>query len=301
MIFTDNLERSTDNRLLLRNIRSGTIIRKQEANSLLTYIAQGLVQGLTEFLPVSSSGHLALMQHFFKFEDPDANLLTTVALHFGTLLAVIYYFRADLLPYLTPAGWQDTGRRRIALLVIAGSVPTAIIGLVFKKQFEALFASPLAVSIALFITAVLLLTCEKLKQTENQQTLETLPWWKSIVVGLIQGLAVTPGISRSGSTIATGLLLGIKGEDATRFSFLLMIPAVGGATLLKVKDLVESGLPESIQAGGLALGTLIATITGFLALKLLVYMVKQQKLSYFAYYLFCVSTISMILIQFAGK
>ncbi len=268
---------------------------------MLTYIAQGLVQGLTEFLPVSSSGHLALMQHFFKFEDPDANLLTTVALHFGTLLAVIYYFRADLLPYLTPAGWQDTGRRRIALLVIAGSVPTAIIGLVFKKQFEALFASPLAVSIALFITAVLLLTCEKLKQTESQQTLEKLPWWKSIVVGLIQGLAVTPGISRSGSTIATGLLLGLKGEDATRFSFLLMIPAVGGATLLKVKDLVESGLPESIQAGGLALGTLIATITGFLALKLLVYMVKQQKLSYFAYYLFCVSTISMILIQFAGK
>ncbi|MBN2841501.1 MAG: undecaprenyl-diphosphate phosphatase, partial [Sedimentisphaerales bacterium] len=84
---------------------------------MLTYIAQGLVQGLTEFLPVSSSGHLALMQYFFKFEDADANLLTTVALHFGTLLAVVYYFRADLLPYLTSAGWRDQNRRRIALLV----------------------------------------------------------------------------------------------------------------------------------------------------------------------------------------
>jgi len=268
---------------------------------LLTYIAQGLVQGLTEFLPVSSSGHLALMQHFFNFEDPDANLLTTVALHFGTLLAVIYYFRADILPYFTPAGWKNSDRRKIALLVMAGSVPTGLIGLGFKKQFEALFANPVAVCIALFITGLLLLTCEKLKQKDSQQSIETTPWWKSLVIGLVQGLAVTPGISRSGSTIATGLLLGIKGEDATRFSFLLMIPAVGGATLLKVKDLIETGIPESIDPVGLATGTLVSVITGFLALKLLVYMVRQQKLSYFAYYLFCVSTLSLILIQFAGK
>ncbi|KAF1083402.1 MAG: Undecaprenyl-diphosphatase [Candidatus Rifleibacterium amylolyticum] len=268
---------------------------------MLTYIAQGLVQGLSEFLPVSSSGHLALMQHFFNFEDPDANLLTTVALHFGTLLAVLYYFRADILPYFTPSGWKNPDRRKIAMLVVAGSVPTALIGLGFKKHFESLFANPSAVCIALFITGLLLLICEKLKKQDNQQNLESISWWKAVSIGLVQGLAVTPGISRSGSTIATGLLLGIKGEDATRFSFLLMIPAVGGATLLKVKDLFETGLPESIEPAGLAAGTLVSVITGFLALKLLVYMVKQQKLSYFAYYLFCVSTISLILIQFAGK
>jgi undecaprenyl-diphosphatase len=241
------------------------------------------------------------MQHFFNFEDPDANLLTTVALHFGTLLAVIYYFRSDLLPYFTPAGWKDAGRRRIAMLVIFGSVPTAAIGVGFKKQFEALFANPTAVCLALFATALLLLICEKLKQKENQQNIESMPWWKSLAIGIMQGLAVTPGVSRSGSTIATGLLLGLKGEDATKFSFLLMIPAVGGATLLKVKDLIKTGLPASINPVGLTVGTLVSVITGFLALKLLVYMVKQQKLSYFAYYLFCVSTISLVMIQFAGQ
>lgn len=268
---------------------------------MLTYIAQGLVQGLTEFLPVSSSGHLALMQHFFKFEEAEANLLTTVALHFGTLLAVVYYFRADLMPYLTPAGWRDQARRRIALLIITGSLPTAIIGLAFKDRFEALFAYPMIVSIALFVTALLLLVSEKLKTGNEPGTLESAPYWKALVVGIIQGLAITPGISRSGSTIATGLILGIKGEDSTRLSFLLMIPAVGGATLLKAKDLIESGFPQSIDPFGLLIGTLVSVITGFLALKLLVYLVKQQKLSYFAYYLFCISIVSMLMLQFAGK
>lgn len=268
---------------------------------MLTYIAQGLIQGISEFLPISSSGHLTLFQYFFNFEDPDANLLTTVALHFGTLLAVVYYFRSDLLPYATVAGWKDQARRRIAMLVVVGSIPTAIIGLGFKKQFEALFANPTAVCIALFATGVLLLVSEKLKQKENRQSLESIPVWKSLAVGFVQGIAITPGISRSGSTIATSLLLGIKSEDAAKFSFLLMIPAVGGATLLKGKELIETGCPEAISISGLVVGTLVSIITGFLALKLLVYMIKKQKLSYFAYYLFCISTISLALIQFAGK
>jgi len=216
-------------------------------------------------------------------------------------LAVMYYFRADLLPYLSSSGWKSPERRKIAFMVIIGSIPTAIIGLTFKKQFEALFASPVAVCIALFVTGILLLTCEKLKQTGNPQSIETAPWWKAVVVGFVQGLAVTPGISRSGSTIATSLMLGIKGEDAAKLSFLLMIPAVGGATLLKVKELVEAGMPDSLYLAGLVAGTLVSVITGFLALKLLVYMIKKQKLSYFAYYLFTVSIISLALIQFAGK
>ncbi|OGK11011.1 MAG: hypothetical protein A2W80_00955 [Candidatus Riflebacteria bacterium GWC2_50_8] len=274
---------------------------KAGGSSLLTLIAQGIVQGISEFLPVSSSGHLTLMQYFFNFEDPEANLLTTVALHFGTLLAVIYYFRADLIPYFTVAGWRNPDRRKIATLVIIGSIPTAVIGLTFKKQFESLFGNPSAVCVALFITGLLLLICEKFKQQENLQNIEEAPLWKAVVVGFIQGLAITPGISRSGSTIATSLILGIKGEEAARLSFLLMIPAVSGATLLEIKKLAEAGLPPTIDPMALAAGTLAAVITGFLALKLLVYMIKKQKLSYFAYYLFTVSAISLALIQFAGK
>ncbi|MBU1109188.1 MAG: undecaprenyl-diphosphate phosphatase [Candidatus Riflebacteria bacterium] len=268
---------------------------------MLDYIAQGLVQGISEFLPISSSGHLALLQHFLKLENLDANLLTSIALHFGTLLAVIFYFRADIIPYFTISGWKDPDKRRVALLVILGSIPTAIIGLKFKDHFKALFAHPTAICFALFATGILLLLCEKFKHKAEMRPLEAAPWWKVVLVGIVQGLAITPGISRSGSTIATSLLLGIKGEDAAKLSFFLMIPAVSGATLLEVKDVIKLGLPASINLGGLAVGTLVSIITGFLALKLLVFMIKQQKLSYFAYYLFTVSTISLVLIQFAGK
>ncbi len=268
---------------------------------MVSYIFQGILQGLTEFLPVSSSGHLTLFQYFSGMKDLEANMLTDVALHAGTLLAVIFFFRADLLPYFTPAGWKDPVRRRIALLIIAGSIPTAMIGLTFKDKFEALFAMPAAVCIALFITGLLLLVSEKLKKSADGCELGNLSYLKTIIVGVAQGIAITPGISRSGSTIATGLLLGLKGEDAARLSFLLMIPAVGGATLLETKDLLEAGLPAAIDPAGLVAGTLAATITGFLALKFLVYIIREQKLSYFAYYLFLVSIASLTYIQPAGN
>ncbi len=268
---------------------------------MVSYIFQGILQGLTEFLPVSSSGHLTLFQYFSGMKDLEANMLTDVALHAGTLLAVIFFFRADLLPYFTPAGWKDPVRRRIAFLIIAGSVPTALIGLTFKDSFEALFAMPRAVCIALFITGLLLLASEKLKKNTNSCELGSFPFAKVIAVGIAQGLAITPGISRSGSTIASGLLLGLKGEDAARLSFLLMIPAVGGATLLESKDLLETGLPSAIDPTGLVSGTLAATVTGFLALKFLVYIIREQKLSYFAYYLFLVSIASLTYIQLAGN
>lgn len=268
---------------------------------MFSYIFQGVLQGLTEFLPVSSSGHLTLFQYFSGQMNHDANLLTDVVLHFATLLAVLFFFRADLLPYFTPAGWRDTARRRIAILIIIGSVPTAIIGLGLKDTFESLFSMPKAVCIALFITGILLLASEKLKKIDRQNDLQEFSLIRAIIVGIAQGIAITPGISRSGSTIATGLILGLKGEDAARFSFLLMIPAVGGATLLETKDLFETGLPAGIDMAGLLSGAVAASITGFLALKFLVYIIKEQKLSYFAYYLFLVSIASFTFIQFAGK
>lgn len=268
---------------------------------MLSKIVQGIIQGLTEFLPVSSSGHLTLFQYFSGNHNLEENMLTDIALHFGTLIAVLFYFRSDIVPYFTPAGWRDAARRRMAFLIITASIPTAAIGLIFKKQFEAAFAEPRLVCVALFITGLGLMLSEKLKNRFAQTEIAEFSYSKAIATGIAQGLAITPGISRSGATIATGLLLGLKGEEAARFSFLLMIPAVGGATLLEVKDIVKTGLPGGIEISATIAGTVAAAITGFLALKLLVYIIKEQKLSYFAYYLFLVSTVSLIFIQFAGK
>lgn len=268
---------------------------------MLSYIAQGFIQGLSEFLPISSSGHLTLFQYFTNSTNLEANILTNITLHFATLLAVVFYFRQDIIPYLTLSGWRDSGRRKVAFLVIIGSIPTAIIGITFKKQFEALFSNPTAVCIALSATGILLLLCERLKTRMTQHSLEGTPYWKSLIIGFIQGLAITPGISRSGSTIATSLLLGINGEDSAKFSFLLMIPAVSGATLLEIVKIYNSELPPGIDITGLIAGFITATMVGFLALKLLVYMIKKQKLSYFSYYLFAISAICLSMIHLMGK
>lgn len=267
---------------------------------MINAIFQGIIQGITEFLPVSSSGHIALFQYFSGLEDIEGNLLTNIAVHFGTLLAVIFYFKNDITPYFTASGWRDPLRRKIALLVIAGSVPTAIIGVFFKDFFKGLFANPTAICVALFATGLILLLAEKLKSTQSQEDISDFSLSKGFLVGLAQGIAITPGISRSGSTISAGLLLGLKGEDCARLSFLMMIPAVAGATLLEARPLLKSGLPESLNAVSLLVSVAVAIITGFLSLKLLVYLVKKQKLSIFSYYLFAVSIICFILINFAG-
>lgn len=268
---------------------------------MLNYIVQGIIQGLTEFLPVSSSGHLTLYQFFTGSHDIDANMVADIAFHFGTLLAVLFFFRADILPYFTAAGWRDPQRRKMALLIIISSVPTAIIGFSFKKQFKSLFAMPNVVAVAFLVTGLLLLLSEKLQKNASRREFSDFSYGRGVVVGIAQGLAITPGISRSGSTIATGLLLGLKGEDAARFSFLLSIPAVGGATLLELKDLYKVGIPAALDVSGLLVGLIASCITGFLALKMLVYIIKKQKLSYFAYYLFLASTVSLIMINFVGK
>ncbi len=264
---------------------------------MLNIALQGIVQGLTEFLPVSSSGHLTLFQFFTGKSNLAENLLTDIALHFGTLLAVIYYFRNDLKPFFSINGWKQQSTRKLAGLIIIASIPTAIMGIGLKKQFEALFSSPKAVCIALFITGLMLLLAEKLKiRTATVENCEEMSFGKAIFIGFIQGCAITPGISRSGSTISAGLLGGLNGEEAARFSFLLMIPAVSGATLLELRKFFESSTNLPISGTELMIGAAISAITGFLALKLLVFIVKKQRLSIFSYYLFFISILSFIAI-----
>ncbi|MDN5278269.1 MAG: undecaprenyl-diphosphatase [Clostridiales bacterium] len=269
---------------------------------MLNTALQGVIQGLTEFLPVSSSGHLTLFQFFTGRTNLEANMQTDIAVHFGTLIAVIFYFRNDLMPFFTLSGWKNAETRRIAMLVIAASIPTAALGIGFKKQFEALFASPASVCLFLFLTGILLLVSEKLKQkTSTHQNIAELSYARAATIGFVQGLAITPGISRSGSTIGAGLIAGLDGEAAAKFSFFLMIPAVSGATLLEAKKLLESTAAPATSSTELVIGATVAAITGFAALKLLVYMIKKQKLSIFAYYLFIVSISSFIAINFLGK
>ena len=170
-----------------------------------------------------------------------------------------------------------------------------------KNKFEELFSNPIAVCIALFLTGIILLISEKIKiKNTNSTNLPELTYGKAVVTGIAQGIACTPGISRSGSTIAAGLLMGLKGEEAAKFSFLLMIVSVGGATLLEVRKVIKYGIPEGIVPINLIIGAITAMIVGFLSLKFLVYIINKQKLSYFAYYLFAFSIICISLIKFAG-
>lgn len=240
----------------------------------------GLVQGITEFLPVSSSGHLVLSQKLLGLHEPE--MLFDVAVHVGTLFAVLMVFRADLYAMLRGLWASDTQARqgrRMLMLVIAGSIPTALMGLIFKDTFEALFASITAVGLALLVTGFILMATHYAPQATRG--LEQTGWGRAVLIGIAQGMAITPGISRSGTTIAAGLLLGLERELAARFSFVLSIPAILGALALQIKDL---GATSQTPMAPLIVGAVVAAITGYAALKLLIKLVKGGRLHWFAFY-----------------
>lgn len=247
----------------------------------------GLVQGLTEFLPVSSSGHLAIAQHFLPgFEQP--GLLFDVLLHMATTLAVVLYFRKDILRlaccYLRK-GPEVKEDRHIFNMLVLGSIPTAIIGFSGKDFFAGLFDNLLVVGCMLFVTGALLILAEKIRSDGRQ--LSELKKSDSLLVGIVQGCAIIPGISRSGSTIACLLLRGIDGEAAARFSFLLSLPAIGGAMLLSLKDLQGISAAELPAYG---VGALVAFISGMFAIRWLMNVVRNKRLFGFAIYCFLVGS-----------
>lgn len=239
----------------------------------------GVLQGLTEFLPVSSSGHLVLTQSLIPgFEQP--GVLFDVLLHAGTLLAVLVYFRRDVLALvgsLTPGG--DRGYRRLVYLIVAATVPTGLIGVIFKHPLEALFHAPRAAAGMLLVTGGLLWVSEVLGRPRDD--LDRLGYPRALAVGTIQGLAIIPGISRSGSTIAVGTLLGVRGEEAARFSFLLSVPAILGAVVLQLPELsaVKAGSSAAYVAGALA-----AFITGVGAIRFLMAAIRRGRFRWFAVY-----------------
>lgn len=252
--------------------------------------ALGLVQGLTEFLPVSSSGHLVLGQHLLAIKEP--TLLFDIAVHVGTLLAVLVVFRDDLLGMIRGL-WERSEQgqrgRRLIMLVVVGSIPTALIGLLLKDYFEAMFSSLLAVGVSLMVTGGLLYLT-RLAPKESRDLKRTGPG-RALIIGAIQGMAITPGISRSGSTISIALLLGVDRKLAAHYSFLLSIPAILGALALQVKDLEPTTvLPWTTMLVG---GT-VAALSGYGALRLLLKLVQGGRLHWFAPYCWALGAAALI-------
>jgi undecaprenyl-diphosphatase len=265
-------------------------------------ILLGVIQGLTEFLPVSSSGHLVIVQSFIKgFQQP--GVLFDVMLHFGTLLAVLVFFRKDILDILIsliPVGWlrnskrdidamQVRSGRKMALYIITGTIFTGVIGLSCEDRIHHLFTSTTNVSFMLLVTGVLLFISDRFQGGRVEKDMNIVD---SIVIGIVQGISLIPGISRSGSTIAFGIFRGLDGQTAARFSFLLSIPAILGAVVL------ESRYIGMIPSGDIAIylaGMVIAAVTGFLTLRLLLFIIKKHKLSIFAYYCWILGISTLII------
>lgn len=251
----------------------------------------GVVQGLTEFLPVSSSAHLVIIQSLFHLNKAASILAFDVALHFGTLLAVIFVFRRDLLLMIREGASGTFGvSARLALLVIVATLPAAVVGLCFKHRIETLFVSPKVAGFGLIVTGtVLWLTKGVLKQTKGEKE---ATFRDALLVGIAQSVAITPGISRSGSTMATGLFRHFDQVFAARFSFLMAIPAILGSVVLEAKELKD--LQGSLLP--VFMGVVAAAITGFLSIQWLLRIIGRGRLYLFSYYCWIVGVATVIFI-----
>ncbi|MDP8227729.1 MAG: undecaprenyl-diphosphatase UppP [Candidatus Celaenobacter polaris] len=262
----------------------------------LKSIILGIVQGLTEFLPVSSSGHLVIFQKLLKFNDP--GVLFEIAVHLGTLVAVIIYFRKDIWEIIQSIfNWRKDAPENIKYAhhllfhLIIASVITAIIGFAFKDIFESLFENTVLVGFMLIITGGILFASDKIRNTTKKKM--SVP--SSLLVGFAQSIAIIPGISRSGATITTGIFTGRTRDLATRFSFLLSIPAILGATILKIKNM-QSAMSSSEVVLNFILGGIAAAIVGYFAISFLIKMIKQAELFYFSIYCWIIGIITIFFI-----
>lgn len=274
-------------------------------NDWLQAALLGVVQGLTEFLPVSSSGHLVLFQQWMgdSFFAAEQAVLFDLVLHVGTLLPVLWYYRKDLGDIVRawtgggapkPEGgglmdWlQADANRWLGFLVVVGTVPTGLMGIGLKDVFESLFHGVRPVGIALLITGALLLVTRW--RSGGAVSAASMGLGAALLIGLAQGMAITPGISRSGTTIAVALFLGFDRTLAARYSFLLSVPAILGAVVLLAKDGVAF---EGASLAALGVGFLAAMVVGYLALVMLVALVKRGGLHRFTWYVWPVGVAAL--------
>jgi undecaprenyl-diphosphatase len=253
---------------------------------LIALLVLAVIQGLTEYLPVSSSGHLALA----RLLNGDSDTLPTGAvievwLHLGTLLAVVLFYRQRVLHLalgVLGRGDNPANQRRLLGLLFLGTLPAAFLGVFFEEQFETLFSNPTLVGVALIFTGLVLWASRSL--SAGTEDLRSLTIKAAILIGLAQAMAITPGISRSGMTIVAGCALGLTIESAAAFSFLLSIPAILGAAVLKLPAIFTEDGQTSVPALHLGASFLTSFVVGYLALGMLLWLAKGRKLSWFAPY-----------------
>ncbi len=269
---------------------------------ILSAIILGAVQGLSEFLPISSSGHLALIPHLLGVET---GLAFDTVLHIGTLIAIFTFFWKDIVNLIKgfilsiidlsegidkfKEGLNTIPEKRFAWLIIIGTIPTGIIGILFKDAVETVLRGTIFIGFFLIVTGIILYYSER--HSSGNITAKDMSFKKAAIVGICQGLAVLPGISRSGSTIASGLCLGLEREYAARYSFLLSVPAVIAAGVLQIKDIANIDTSMTV----LLAGFLSSVIFGYLAIKLLMKMIKGWSLDIFAYYCWIVGILTLVL------
>jgi len=250
----------------------------------------GIIQGLTEFLPVSSSGHLELGAVLLNVQSSD-NLLFAVLVHLATALATVAVFRSDILVILKDLlqfKWNESTQFTFKILI--SMIPVFIVGVFFKDEIESLFTGNLLlVGSMLLITGGLLFFAHYKKSGEKQ-----VGMLSALVIGLAQAFAVLPGISRSGATISTALILGVERSKAARFSFLMVLVPILGASVLQFKDYLETPTIEKVNLSVLLVGFFTAFISGFIACKWMIAIVKKGKLTYFAIYCFIIGLIAVI-------
>ena len=266
--------------------------------NLLDAIVLGIIQGLTEFLPVSSSGHLVIGKALLGVQVQ--GIAFEVFVHFGTLLSVIVVYRKDILILIQSvvAGlgkpsrirqiYRNDKNLRLAFYIILATLPAGLIGLFFSSSIETAFNEEKTVSFLLIVTGIVLLLTRVVGVKDREMKLS-----HAMLIGFAQALAILPGISRSGSTISVALYIGISREEAARFSFLLAVPVILGATILKLFELFEN-VPPASQLYSLATGTVAAFVSGYAAIKLLLVFVRKGRLDYFAWYCFALGSFGLI-------
>jgi len=280
-------------------------------------IIMGFIQGVAEFLPISSSGHLAIMKHILHIST-DTGLLFDVLLHLGTLVAIFIAFWKDikelivegfliigdcfanvarLIKNLTAKDKVEykkiiaTPYRRFVILIIVSTIPTAIIGIVFKNAFEIAGETLLIPGLCLILTGILLTIADRVKT--GKKTEENASFKDAGLIGVAQGFAILPGLSRSGTTITACLLSGFDRSYAVKYSFIMSIPAVLGAAVLELKDLSLDLIDKSLLINYFA-GTVVAGVVGYICIKTMLVIVKGKKFKYFSYYCFTIGIIAVI-------
>ena len=269
---------------------------------IISAIILGAVKGISEFLPISSSGHLVIVPHLLGVET---GLAFDVILHVGTLVAIFTFFWKDIINIIKgfivsiinltegfdkfKDGLRRVPEERFAWLILIATIPTGIIGLLFNNVVETIFRGTVFVGLFLIITGIILYYSER--HSSGNITEKDMSFKQAITIGICQGIAVLPGISRSGATIASGLCLGLNREYAARYSFLLSVPAVVGAAVFKVKDLAIIDATTTV----LVAGFLSSVIFGYLSIKLLMKMIEGWSLDIFAYYCWIVGILTFVL------